>query len=832
MIHPLTLALLPSSLVAVPLLAKFSRTSRRDAPKSGRGAPGRGKSPPKADGLQPKSMPPDRKPKKAGAQEEVRVSVEVPPGTKVRVTVSKASADPRTAATSQVFDQVFEVPAEPVSRALDVAAAPERERPRAVSTMQWPASAASLWGEMRASGEQMWRSLQDRGFPRALLGPWGWMALSLVVYLLVRLYGIASYPIYFFTDEAVQTVLAADFVQAGFRDFLGHYFPTYFQNVYEFNLSLSVYAQVVPFMLFGKSVFVTRAAAVLLTLPGAAAIGLTLRDVFRSRFSWIGILLLSCAPAWFLHSRTAFETALMVSFYACFLYCYLLYRTRSPRYLYPALVFAAAVFYAYGPGEIIILGTGVLLLASDARYHWQQRRTIAFGLLLGLLLALPYVRFRLQLPKEHAEVLRLLESVWVMDVPLSQKLSTSLSYYALGLSPVYWFLTSTHDMGRHVMGTHPHLMTWTLPFVLGGIAMALRRIRRPEYRAVLACVLAIPLGGVVAGAGITRLLSMVVPATLLAALAFDAAADWLAKRIGPRLVGASVFLGLSLISFGLLRDALVNGPLWNRNYGMDIPWGAPQVFGAVKELIQEDPEVFVFVSPTWANGVDTLARFFLPDGAPVDIANTDRFTEQRQELTDNMVLVLTASEYEAARTNPKFTDVRSEKLIPYPDGSPGFYFVRLRYSALADTLVEQEHQERQQPITETVDVTGHPYTVEHPYLDSGTIQHMFDGDTYTLARGYEANPLILRITFDAPRAVQELIVTTGSMDFGLTVRLYPAGGGEPRLYARDFRDLPDDPTVTLALDQPPAQVERMDIEITQLDVTGPAKLHIREIELK
>jgi len=829
----LTLVLLPTSLVAVPLLAGwFGRAARRDSPKSGRGASGRTGPHPKADRSQPKGTPPERKPKKDRSPAEVHLSVEVPPGTKVRVTVGKAGTDQRRAASSKVFDQVFEVPREPEPRSLDLAAGTEPDRLQAVPAGRFRAFADSLWGRLRAHGEQARRSLADSGFPRSLMGPTGWMALSLAVYLFVRLYDIASYPIYFFTDEAVQTVLAADFVQAGFRDFLGHYLPTYFQNVYEFNLNLSVYAQVLPFLLFGKSVFVTRATAALLTVPGAAAIGLSLRDVFRARYPWIGILLLSCAPAWFLHSRTAFETALMVSFYACFLYCYLLYRTRSPRYLYAALVFAAAVFYTYGPGEIIILGTGILLLASDARYHWQQRRTIARGLLLGLLLALPYVRFRLQLPEKHAEFLRLLDSIWVMEVPFSQKLSTSLGYYAFGLSPKYWFFANTHDMGRHVMGEYPNLMTWALPFVLGGIAIALRRIRRPEYRAILACVLAIPLGGVVVGAGITRLLSMVVPASLLAALALDAVADWLARRVGPRVVGPIVFLGLSLVSFGLLRDALVNGPLWNRNYGMDIPWGAPQVFGAVKELIQEEPGVSVFVSSTWANGVDTLARFFIPDGFPVDIANADRFTEQRQDLTGNMVLVLTASEYEAARTNPKLTDVRSEKLISYPDGSPGFYFVRMRYSAVADALVEQDRLERLRPTTETVDVGGHSLTVEHPFLDSGTIQHMFDGDRYTLARGYEANPLILRITFDVPRPIHELVLTTGSMDIGLTVRLYPVGGGEPKVYSRDYSGLPDDPTVTLPFDQPPEQVERMDIEITQLGVVGPAKLHIREIELK
>lgn len=775
--------------------------------------------------------------------ESYNLGVTVPPGTQVRITVEAVRPGdwPRVifqqavggvqshASTSIDSPQPVQMPPEPQPPAT---AAARRVRIAAILTRQVHAHVDRMWNRARSLGDWLRRTLGAAASGRNLLGPTAWMALSLVIYLLVRLYRLQDYPIYFFTDEAVQTVLAADFVHAGFRDFLGHYFPTFFQNVYEFNLSLSVYAQVVPYLLFGKSLVVTRATAVLLTVPGAAAIGLSLRDVYGCRYPWIGVLLLSCTPAWFLHSRTAFETALMVSFYACFLYCYLLYRTRSPKFLYPTLVFAAAVFYAYGPGEIIILGTGLLLLVSDARYHWHHRSTIARGLLLGVLLSLPYLRFRLQLPEEHAEALRLLQSVWVLDVPLSEKVRTSVEYYASGLSPAYWFLTNTRDMARHVMGPHPNLATWALPFVLGGLVIALRGIRRPELRTLLACVLAIPLGGAVAGPGITRLLSMVVPATLLGTLGLDAAANWIARRLAPRLVAGAIFVALSLASLLLLRDALVNGPLWNRNYGMDIPWGAPQVFGAVEEILQEDPQAFVYVSPTWANGVDTLARFFFPDGARVGIANADWFSESIRDLTEDTVLVLTAPEYQEVLADPKFADVRYDRLIAYPDGSPGFYFVRMRYSEAARSILKQDALERQRPITETVEVDGHLFTVEHPYLDSGTIQHMFDGDTYTLARGYEANPIVLRIAFDTPQPLREVVVTTGSMEVGLLVRLYPAGGDGPIVYTREFRDLPDDPTVALTFDQPPDLVERVDVEITQLDVNGPSKLHIREIQFR
>jgi len=98
--------------------------------------------------------------------------------------------------------------------------------------------------------------------------------LGLFIYLITRLIGLVDFPIYFFTDEAVQTVQAADLVQQGFRDDAGNLFPTYFANGVYLNLSVSVYAQVIPYILFGYSEFVTRAVSALIALSGVAAVGL------------------------------------------------------------------------------------------------------------------------------------------------------------------------------------------------------------------------------------------------------------------------------------------------------------------------------------------------------------------------------------------------------------------------------------------------------------------------------------------------------------------------------------------------------------------------------
>jgi 4-amino-4-deoxy-L-arabinose transferase-like glycosyltransferase len=657
--------------------------------------------------------------------------------------------------------------------------------------------------------------------------------LAMVVYLAVRLIKLANFPIWFFADEAIQTLLASDFVRDGLRDFHGYLFPTYFLNVYGYNENLTVYVQVIPYLLFGKSVFVTRATSVLVTAFGALAVGLILRRIFRLRMPWIGILLLSCAPAWFLHSRTAFETTHMASYYAWFLYCYLRYRTGSPRAVFPAAIFAAATFYTTGAGEIIIAGTGLLFILFDARYHWSQRRWLLRAVPVVLLLTLPYIRFRLQMGAEHTNLLRLFDSYWLQDLPFGEKLSRAVGYYAYAISPGYWFFRNMHDGARHVMDGYGNLMTWTLPFAAGGLALTLWRIRQPEYRVLLVPLLAVPLGGVVVDVGITRVLPFVIPVSLLTALAIDALFALVKPRAWRVVTALAVFAALTGVNAHLLRDSLVNGPFWNRNYGMEIPWGGPQVYGTIAEWHAQEPDAFFVVSPTWANGVDTLRRFFLPDDFPIDIANADRFTEKRQPLDDKTILVLTASEYEAALVNPKLADIRVEELIPYPDGSPGFYFIRMRYSAQADAIFEQERLERLKPVIDTLVVDGSTLTIEHPLFDSGGVQHLFDGDPYTLARGYEANPMVLKITFDTPRPVHGMDLTTGSMDFALTVRLFAPGDSEPVVYAETYTGLPNDPTVSIDFDEAPAQVSRLEMEVLHLtEPPGAAKIHLREIHFR
>ena len=278
---------------------------------------------------------------------------------------------------------------------------------RSTATLDQP-TPIEINGPINPAASKPFRTAQPASLERRLF------ILALIIFALTRFIGLTQYPIYFFTDEAIQTVQAADYFHHNFHDVNGESFPTYFQNGSYYNLSISVYAQLIPYMLFGYSDFITRAISVLIALSGTAAIGLILRDFFKVRWWWIGTLILSMTPAWFLHSRTAFETSEATAFYAWFIYFYLRYRYIRPRNLIAALLFGGLTFYTYSPAQLIVVATGVLMLLSDVRYHLQtlksQPRVIVGSLIVLTIVAVPYVRFQNEHPTESFYHLRILNS--------------------------------------------------------------------------------------------------------------------------------------------------------------------------------------------------------------------------------------------------------------------------------------------------------------------------------------------------------------------------------------------------------------------------------------
>ena len=734
---------------------------------------------------------------------------------------------------------------------------------------------------------------------------------ALVVYLATRLIGLDRFPIYFFTDEANQTLSIATLVENNYRldDVL---LPAYFPNGLYQNLGLSVYLQWLPYLLFGKSAVITRMTSVLVTLIAAISLGLVLREIYKLKHWWVGTLFLSITPAWFLHSRTAFETAEFVAFYSGALCAYLFYRYRSPRHLFIALFLAACSFYTYSPAQLIVPVIVIALTISDWGYHRQNRRTVYLGMALAFLLSLPYLRFFFYNPYVPFMHLNTLGSYWMANTPFLEKLSRYMSEYAIGLSPSYWYIPNIRDLPRHLMKGYGHIMLATLPFAVVGFASILRNLRHPANRAVLIVMLASPFAAAFAGTGITRALSFVIPASILTALGFEIVTNWildprsrlekldtasgpdrkrvaaslslfiaggvlaslpemlidrvvlwgiviilsiqvsgldayLARRLGniqkikssllsnsrQSILAVVSFIILTSTNIWMLNDALQNGPTWYTDYGLGgMQYGGFQIFSVINEYQQEHPDTKIFLSPDWANGTDTLLFFFFGKPSPIGLWSIHAHMNEKIPLDDSMLFVMTPEEYHQVVGSPKFTNVRVEKTFPYPDGKPGFYFVRLRYSANIDDILAAEESARRVLQESRLTIAGEEVKLRYSKLDDDRpIDNLFDGDPLSYANTAEANPFVVELTYPSPHTINGFSIVTGSAKVSITLTGYAREGSEPVAYNFKGQGSISNPKLTFELPAPlTARILR--IELLEINNKEPAFVYIWEINFR
>jgi len=756
---------------------------------------------------------------------QVRIKLALEPGTDLEVELTAESDTGKPLGTRVVkFTNPYDKPGNPQIEPIAVIQPPDTTEPQP----KWSGGEklAAVWAASKTKVGGFGRSWCRRSTLWLFIG-------AVLIYLVTRLIALESFPIYFFTDEAIQTILAQDFLRDSFTSYLHEFFPTYFVNGSQFNLSTSVYLQILPLWFFGKSIFVTRATSVLVTALAAISVGLTMLKVFKSRYSWLAILLLSVTPAWFLHSRTAFETALATTFYACFIYCYLIYRTENKRYIYGAVVSGVLCFYSYSPAQMVMLFSAVLLLISDFKYHWQNRMLAlkAFGL--AVLLAIPYIRFLAAHGEENYRHLIILQSYWLSDKTLPEKLGIFGFTYLKGLNPLYWFTPNNLDFVRHVMKGYGHLLLVTLPFFVLGVVVAIRNFRKPEYRAILIAFLAAPAGAALVELGVTRALFMVIPAVLLIAIGFEVLLAWLEKlRVPHNALAGGLFCGLALFNFYMLRDSVVNGPVWYMDYGLGgMQYGGKELFGEVRGYLKENPRTYLIITPSWANGADVLARFYFNDPQPFQLGSIDGFINQKGEITPNTVFVVAPEELERIKGTGKFTDIRILKTMPYPTGKPGFYFIKLGYVSNIDELFAAERASRLG--FEEANITlqdGTPVRIRYSPLDMGPIGNAFDDNEGTIIRSEQANPLRTQLFFNEPRKVNSVLVRAGGTPTGVTVEVYLPGSDTPLVFKAEKPETPDPRDVVVEFGKV-FDAARIDIATKSIRDGEPAHVHIWEISL-
>jgi hypothetical protein len=456
--------------------------------------------------------------------------------------------------------------------------------------------------------------------------------------------------------------------------------------------------------------------------------------------------------------------------------------------------------------------------------------------MLAIALAIPAIEFRLGHPQAISTHLKVVGSYWYQDIPLQGKALLFIQKYLYGLSPQYWYFPNTQDLVRHRMAGFGQMQTAVLPFVGLGLIVSLTRWRSSPHRAVILAGLAAPAGAALVDVGIARVLAYIIPANLLAAIGLEWLLDRWKGRLPYRVTAPVLFIGLVWANFALLRTALVDGPLWFRDYGLyGMQYGARQLFEeAIPEYLARDTQAKILVSSTWANGTDNLLRFFLTQEElqRVRMDGVQTYLFKYLPLDERMIFIMTPGEYAQAIDNPKFSSVIVEKVIPYPDGRPGFYFARLWYAEDAEAIFAAEKEARRQLATATVSLDGQAVVLRHSQIDMGKPDSMFDNDSFTLMRGLEANPFILEFNFPEQRHVSGLDADFGLVNLTLTASLYPDPDLDPAVFSATYLMANTaNSQVDMPFDNAPDRITKLRLEVLNTASGDTANIHIRELHL-
>ncbi len=526
-------------------------------------------------------------------------------------------------------------------------------------------------------------------------GPLLLFLLALSVYLVTRFLYLEDYPVYFFTDEAAEQVRARGLWNRHFFDENGHFLPVTAAGPWFRFVSIAHYIQLPGWLLFGNSIYAVRGTAVLLTAWGMYGLGLTLKTHFNCRSWWLAPLVMVTMPAWFVHSRTAFECVYTVVFYTWFCYYYLNYTAGNKKAIFAAVGFGALTLYSYSAGPLVMFATGGLLLLSDAKYHWQNRRIVGLAFALACLTLVPLGLYYLNYPESPARHIEMYSGVLSTNMPLTEKLRRMLGSYSQGLLPEFWFTWKKANI-RHQIAGLSHILPVMAPLFFGGLALILFRIKRSGSRLLLATIAASSAGALFVAPEITRNLTFLLPACILIMVAADTLVQWLPARSLRGTAYAGLFSVLAVYSLFLTRECLQKGPTSFHDYTLfGLQWGSKQVIrDAIPDYLRQHPGETVVLAAEWANSPDYILEFF---NSPPNfkLGDVDQYMNAIREIPDHATFVVTQQQFERLGGSTILTHEDLGKVIYYPDGSPAFRFVRIKYVADAERILKDEVVERQ-----------------------------------------------------------------------------------------------------------------------------------------
>lgn len=507
---------------------------------------------------------------------------------------------------------------------------------------------------------------------------------ALLIYTFTRIINIEDFPIYFFCDEAIQAVKAETLINNGFRDEQGNFFPLFFHRFINlYNLGITPYFHIPSIIIFGKQVWATRGTVVIISLFGCIFTALILKNIFKIKRYWLGVLFLAATPLHFLFTRSAFEGGITLTLYAAFLYFYFLYRTRKAYYIFPCVLFAALTFYSYSGIYIPLIVTCLFILLSDLIFHLKNPKTNLIAIILAIILFFPAINLQRNNPNLIGNQLSIYGSYLTKNIPIKEKIATFFNNYLTVYSPKFLFSYHPSYHVRHYIKDYGYFPTWSAPFILLGVLYLLLNIKRSPERALFLSLISASLGGALIEPGSHRILIITILLACLFGLGFQyleyLEEKFVKNKLFVNLISLLLFSFLSFQAIYLTYYSLTTGPLWFQDYGLyGMQYGAKQLFREVNKSLDEYQKAVV--SPDFANAPDIFISYFLSKEKQkrTRLASIREFVLQVSP-TENTVMFAIPSEYEILNKSGLFEEVRVKKIIYAPNYQPAFYKLELRY---------------------------------------------------------------------------------------------------------------------------------------------------------
>lgn len=669
--------------------------------------------------------------------------------------------------------------------------------------------------------------------------------LGLLLYIVTHFYRLASFPTFFFCDEAFVGVATRKLINDHFWNEQGIFLPLYWEKAPgRWVPQIFIYFALLPTLLWPRSVEALRAiTGVIGLLTAGTAQFACMRALNWRRFGWLPLYLLSVIPVLFLHSRLAFETTQAIFFYLMMLSFYVCYIRLHPGYGIGVLISALALWYSHWSGTIVCSVCIALLLVSDIRLHLRRWRwTMGYGLLFLLAMTPLFVWYR-QVPGGLDQQLSALHGGSnPFDAALLEPLRAGWHRYLAAIDPRYWFIAwNDGNQLRHLWRDRPLISQWcAIPLAIGLLGCIIRS-RDSFYRALPLALLAGATPVFVVDSHIQRVFYLLAPFVLIVIYGIEvlvSIAQRLLRWARPSYVASCLALMLSTQGIIMLKEAIVDAPVWFRQYGLyGIPWGATQLYeDAIPSLLAQNPTIKLVPSSDWANGADIFPHFFLKPAFLERIVSPPfniLLPKVGQTIPQDYLFAMVKSERDRVTESGKFKPLQTILSIPYPDNSEGFTFSRLQYVDNIDTIITEERSRINQPIVEQMELWGRPATITYSRLDMGIISAIADGKKSTVARGLSANPFVIDITFTEPLLMRRLHGVFFPMDLEWEGEVFGVNGAEiGRARAgTPMVNYSTDTECELIFGDEPASVQRLRLSIrdTRFSADDDTHIHVREL---